>query len=120
MIPAPSELRPCRDCAEPVLWTTTAANRRLAVDPVPAEDGNQACYRDAGGQWRSRSLDGADARPPARWEERHRPHVASCIGRPARQEPLPGLTPSTPRDTPPNVIRLDPRRGRKNRRKRRR
>lgn len=116
MIPAPSELRPCRDCHEPVLWTTTAAGKRLAVDPHPVDDGNQACYRASPRSWVSRSLDGADARPPAAWEHRYRPHVASCTGRPTQQEPLPGLTPSTP----PNVVRLDPRRHRKNRRKRRR
>ncbi|MGP3917649.1 hypothetical protein [Nonomuraea sp. 10N515B] len=116
MIPAPSELRACRDCGRSVLWTTTAAGKRLAVDPHPAEDGNQACYRIAPRSWVSRSLDGADARPPARWEERYRPHVATCTGRPAVQEALPVVLPD-----PPNVIRIDPRRrGRARRRKGRR
>lgn len=118
MIPTPSELRPCPDCFRPILWTATVANKRLAVDPAPDPDGNQACYRAAPRLWVSRSLDGADARPPAAWEERYRPHVASCTGRRAVQEPLPGVT---PKDTPPNVIRLDPRRrGRSGRRKGRR
>jgi hypothetical protein len=105
VIPAPSELHACRDCGEPVLWTTTAAGKKLAVDPAPAEDGNQACYRNDHRQWVSRSLDGAGARPPARWETRHRPHVASCPGPPMVQEQLPDITPP-----PPNVVRLDPRR----------
>ncbi|MGW6502938.1 hypothetical protein [Nonomuraea angiospora] len=117
MIPAPSELRTCNDCGQPVLWTTTAVGKRLAVDPHPAEDGNQACYRAQPRTWVSRSLDGTDARPPARWEERYRPHVASCTGRPAVQDPLPGTAPAAA----PNVIRLDPRRrGRTGRKRRRR
>ncbi|MGI5286605.1 hypothetical protein ACQEVF_25155 [Nonomuraea polychroma] len=117
MIPAPSELRACRDCGEPVLWTTTAAGKKLAVDPAPAEDGNQACYRAEPRSWVSRSLDAAGARPPANWETRHRPHVATCTGRPAVQEQLPGVT---PKDAP-NVVRLDPRRrGRSGRRRGRR
>ncbi|MFB4273058.1 hypothetical protein [Nonomuraea sp. GTA35] len=118
MIPAPSELRPCNDCGRPVLWTTTAAGKRLAVDPHPTEDGNQACYRAAPRSWSSRSLDGAGARPPAAWEHRYRPHVATCTGRPAVQEQLPGMT---PKSMPSNVIRLEPRqRSRAGRRKRRR
>ncbi|MEU8278199.1 hypothetical protein ACFYOK_37470 [Microbispora bryophytorum] len=104
MIPAPSELRPCRDCQTPILWTTTVANKRLAVDPVPDETGNQACYRDPFGTWRSRSLNGADARTPADWEARFVPHVATCSRRPPVQTALPAM--------PPNVIRFDPARRR--------
>ncbi|GAA4924393.1 hypothetical protein HD597_011280 [Nonomuraea thailandensis] len=118
MIPAPSELRPCNDCGQPVLWTTTAAGKRLAVDAHPAEDGNQACYRVVSRSWVSRSLDGADARPLARWEDRYRPHVATCTGRPAVQEQLPGMI---PKGMPSNVVRLEPRqRSRAGRRRRRR
>lgn len=102
MIPAPSELRPCRSCGQLILWTTTTAGRALAVDPAPAKDGNQACYRAAPRSWVSRSLDGADARPPAPWEDRYTPHVATCTRR-AVQEQLP----LTPTPMPPNVVPLD-------------
>ncbi|MGI5161424.1 hypothetical protein [Microbispora sp. CA-102843] len=107
MIPAPSELRPCRDCTKPILWTTTVANKRLAVDPTPDETGNQACYRDPAGTWRSRSLTGTDARPPKDWEARYVPHVATC----ARRRPVQTALPATPlarAPLPPNVVRFDP------------
>lgn len=111
MIPAPSELRPCALCAKPVLWTLTAARKRLAVDPRPDPHGNQACYRAGGAArvWHSRSLDGADALPLTRWEHRFVPHVATCTGQRPRpvQPELPGLI------VPPqsaNVINLAERR----------
>ncbi|MBP2704449.1 hypothetical protein JOL79_11550 [Microbispora sp. RL4-1S] len=119
MIPAPSELRPCRVCARPILWTTTAAVRRLAVDPTPDETGNQACYKDPGGLWRSRSLDGSGAPEPAPWEARFVPHVATCQQRPtpATTTAAPPAQPETaappPQATlPPNVLRFDPSRRR--------
>lgn len=78
MIPGKGELRRCTRCTRLVLWTVTRAGRYLLVDPKPDERGNQACYRKAPGSWESRSLDAADALPPARWEHRFVPHVATC------------------------------------------
>ncbi|GIH70305.1 hypothetical protein [Sphaerimonospora thailandensis] len=109
MIPAPSELRPCRDCTRPILWTTTAAARRLAVDPTPDDTGNQACYRDTTGTWRSRSLNGSSAPTPADWEDRFVPHVATCPNRRPVQTALPAAPPAR---LPANVIRFDPARRR--------
>lgn len=93
MIPAPSELRPCDHCTTPVLWTVTEARRRLPVDPHPDPGGNTACYRVRYGVWASRSLDGADAPPPAAWEHLYRPHTATCTPT-ALQGELP-LAPTT-------------------------
>jgi hypothetical protein len=92
VIPAPSEIRACTRCGEPILWTTTAAGKRMAVDPRPADDGNQACYRVSPGAWKSRSLSAADALPLARWEHRYRPHVASCTPK-AKPKPKPPRAP---------------------------
>lgn len=108
MIPAPSELRHCRDCGEPILWTTTQALKRLAVDPHPDERGNQACYRVSYRGWLSRSLDATGAPPPTGWEHRYKPHVASCAKLRPVQPELPGLL-------PPNVIPLDLKRRRRTR-----
>ncbi len=102
MIPLPRELRRCRDCGQAVLITVTRAGRHLLVDARPDERGNQACYRVAPRTWQSRSLDGAGALPPAAWEHRFVPHVATCKPRP-RQEALPAALPD-------NVVRLDTKR----------
>lgn len=103
MIPTLRELTRCGRCTKPILWTITEAGARMAVDPRPDEHGNQACYRTNPRTWRSRSLDGADALPPAAWEDRYVPHVTTC---------------SPPKPTPPaplpaNVVRLDTRRPRR-------
>ncbi|MEV7805044.1 hypothetical protein AB0O28_19045 [Microbispora sp. NPDC088329] len=111
MIPAPSELRPCRACHKPILWTTTVAGRRLAVDPVPDETGNQACHKDHAGVWRSRSLTGAEAHAPKGWEDRFVPHVATCPKRRPVQTALPAMPPARAA-LPPNVGRFDPARRR--------
>ncbi|WP_214327869.1 hypothetical protein [Nonomuraea sediminis] len=89
MIPTQHDLDPCpAGCGAAVLWTTTEHGRPMAIDPTPDERGNQAVYRDGPGRWRSRSLDGADARPPDPWESTYRPHVATCTN---HQPPLPGI-----------------------------
>lgn len=69
-------LTSCRDCRRPVLWTTTEAGKRLAVDPEPDPAGNAAVWRDGTGAVRSR-------RPSAElplngWERLYMPHVATC------------------------------------------
>ncbi|RCG19074.1 hypothetical protein DQ384_37990 [Sphaerisporangium album] len=109
MIPLPRELRQCRDCGESVLITVTRLGRYLLVDPRPDERGNQACYRVGPRVWHSRSLDAAGAMPPAAWEHRYVPHVATCKPKKpkATQEALPIL--------PANVTRLDPKRRRRRR-----
>ncbi|NUS83005.1 MAG: hypothetical protein HOY75_09675 [Streptomyces sp.] len=81
---------PCRDCRRPVLWTTTEAGKRLAVDPTPDDTGNTAVWRDGTGAVRSR-------RPTAElpltgWERLHMPHVATCPTR-TEQLALPGTLP---------------------------
>lgn len=82
MIPTPHDLEPCpAECGELVLWTTTEHGHRMAVDATPDEVGNQAVFRNGPGGWRSRSLDGADARPPDPWEHRYKPHIATCPSR---------------------------------------
>ncbi|WP_327587066.1 hypothetical protein OHA25_08645 [Nonomuraea sp. NBC_00507] len=91
MIPTRHELELCpAGCGQLVLMTTTEHGRRMPVDAEPHEIGNQAVYRDAPGRWRSRSLDGADARPLDPWEHRYRPHIATCPRRTV-QQPIPGL-----------------------------
>lgn len=91
MIPSPTELEPCpAGCRELVLITMTERGRRMPVDAQPHPDGNQAVYKDSVGRWRSRSLTGADARPPEHLESTYKPHVATCTCR-AVQQPLPGL-----------------------------
>lgn len=107
MIPAPSELRHCTDCGQPILWTTTQAQKRMAVDPHPDDRGNQACYRISHRSWLSRSLDAAGAPPPTRWEHRYKPHIATCAKRRPVQPELPGLEPAGA-----TVTRLDTRRTR--------
>ncbi|GAA3027611.1 hypothetical protein [Streptosporangium longisporum] len=94
MIPPPSALRSCDDCSALILWTVTVHNRRMAVDSVPDEAGNQAVYRD-GLAWRSRSLDGVDAPPKRPWESLHKPHVATC----GEVRPAQGQAPA-PKDPP--------------------
>lgn len=85
MIPTPHDLEPCpAGCGELVLWTITEHGRRMAVNTTPDELGNQAVYRAGTGTWRSRSLDGADARPPDPWEHLYKPHIATC---PSSQRP---------------------------------
>lgn len=106
MIPTKRELSRCHACTRAILWTFTQAGNRMAVDPKPDEHGNQACYRVGPRLWWSRSLDGTDALPPAAWEHRYMPHVATCT--PPK--------PQTPAVLPPNVVRLDTRRPRRPRR----
>lgn len=91
MIPKRHDLEPCPNgCGAAVLVTVTEHGRRMAVDAEPHPQGNQAVYRTGTGTWRSRSLDGADARPPDPWEDTYKPHVATCT-RQVVQRPLPGL-----------------------------
>jgi hypothetical protein len=91
VIPTRNDLEPCpTDCGVYVLWTVTDHGRRMAVDARPDEQGNQAVYRTGPGTWRSRSLDGADARPPEPHEHTYRPHIATCSRRHIQQS-LPGL-----------------------------
>ncbi|MFC7909023.1 hypothetical protein [Streptomyces nigra] len=67
---------PCRDCRQPVLWTTTEAGKKLAVDPDPNPAGNTAVWRDGTGAIRSRRP--SDELPLCGWERLHMPHVATC------------------------------------------
>ncbi|NJP93937.1 hypothetical protein HCN51_31635 [Nonomuraea sp. FMUSA5-5] len=97
MIPTPNDLKPCpHGCGALVLITITEHGRRMPVEATPDETGNQAVYRTATGTWRSRSLDGADARRLDLWEHRYRPHVATCTHR-AVQQAIPGLPAGRPR-----------------------
>ncbi|MFB4294824.1 hypothetical protein ACBI99_44845 [Nonomuraea sp. ATR24] len=108
MIPNRNDLEPCpADCGAAVLWTVTEHGRRMAVDAEPHELGNQAVYRTGPGTWRSRSLDGADARPPDPWEHRYRPHIATCPRRHIQQA-IPGLPRSG--GSPPRTRRRPARR----------
>ncbi|WP_432041456.1 hypothetical protein [Streptomyces cadmiisoli] len=66
----------CHDCRRPVLWTTTEAGKRLAVDPTPDPKGNAAVWRDGTGTLRSRRP--TDELPLCGWERLHLPHVATC------------------------------------------
>lgn len=82
-------LAACRDCGKPIRWTVTVAGKRLAVNPIPDEDGNTAVYRDGTGRWLSRRP--SDELPITGWERLHMPHVATCTAQ--QQLPLPaGVT----------------------------
>ncbi|MFG2963545.1 hypothetical protein ACGFZS_09675 [Streptomyces sp. NPDC048288] len=81
---------PCRDCHRPILWTTTEAGKRLAVDPEPNELGNAAVWRDGTGAVRSRRP--SAELPLTGWERLHMPHVATCPNR-VQQPTLPGALP---------------------------
>lgn len=78
----------CDWCHALILWTVTAAGRRLPVDAEPNEAGNVAIYRDAPGTLRSRAI-AADRPGLDHLERRMMPHAASCSrpksSRPARQ-----------------------------------
>ncbi|HZX37998.1 MAG TPA: hypothetical protein VFF37_06630 [Streptomyces sp.] len=92
MRPNRHDLRPCpTDCGQPVLWTKTEHGERMAVDARPHPDGNQACWKDGLGVWRSRSLDGAGAMPPAPHEHTYKPHIATCTRKQPVQAAIPGL-----------------------------
>lgn len=86
----------CPQCRKPVVWAVTEAGKRLALDPGPNEDGNQAAYRDGtpAATWHTRQL--RKGQEPYRWERRYMPHVATC-GKQQRQ-------PATPKQLPANVI----------------
>ncbi|MFE0727905.1 hypothetical protein ACFW2X_06575 [Streptomyces antibioticus] len=88
---------PCRDCHRPVLWTTTEAGKKLAVDPTPNPAGNTAVWRDGTGALRSRRP--TPDLPLTGWERLHMPHVATCPNR-VQQLTLPGAL-------PPGVASLD-------------
>ncbi|MEU3600904.1 hypothetical protein ABZ714_19595 [Streptomyces sp. NPDC006798] len=76
-MPHASDLTPCPRCGRPVLWTVTAAGRRLPVNPGPDPAGNAAVYTDATGRVRSRAL--TTLRPvPEHAEWRAMPHPATC------------------------------------------
>jgi hypothetical protein len=85
----------CFDCRRPVVWAVTVNGKRLALNPDPDADGNQAAYREGtpAGAWHTRQL-GKDQEPLA-YERRYMPHVATC---PRRQQP------AKPAPLPPNVI----------------
>ena len=82
---------PCRDCRRPVLWTTTEAGKRLAVDPDPNPAGNAAVWRDGTGAVRSRRP--SEDLPLNGWERLYMPHVATCPAR-TEQLALPGTLPA--------------------------
>ncbi|GIH76162.1 hypothetical protein [Planobispora longispora] len=100
MIPTRRELGHCRDCRRLILWTITDLNKRMPVDPEPDPEGNQAVWRDGPRIWRARSLDGRGAPELREWEDRFKPHFATCPARQA-QMAIPGLA---------TVTRLDDRR----------
>ncbi|GAA4100803.1 hypothetical protein [Nonomuraea soli] len=107
MRPSPREIKSCQDCHQSILWTTTRAGKRMAVDVTPVDDGITACYRDTASVWRSRDLRAAGALPPAAWETRHTPHVLTCEALKPVQEFIPGIAP---------VLHLNTRRRRRPRR----
>lgn len=86
----------CPSCRKAVTWATTENAKRLAVNPEPDPEGNQAVYRDGTGRWLTRQL-GKDAAPFG-WERRYMPHVATCTGDRQRGEP------QAPAPLPANVI----------------
>jgi hypothetical protein len=91
MIPTAHDLDPCPNgCDDLVLWTMTEHGRRMAVEARPDEQGNQAVYKDGPGTWRSRALNGTDARRVEPYEHTYKPHIATCSRRHVQQS-LPGL-----------------------------
>lgn len=86
----------CSACGKPVTWAFTVNGKRLALDPDPDENGNQAAYRDHRPAWLTRQL--RDNEEPYGYERRHMPHVATCGGPQQRRTPL------APAALPANVI----------------
>ncbi|MER7835287.1 hypothetical protein ABTY98_05090 [Streptomyces sp. NPDC096040] len=95
-MPRPST---CPTCGAEIRWTVTEARKRLAVDAAPNLAGNTAVSRDGRGTWLSRRP--TEELPLAPYEKLHMPHVATCKGRQAAEEPLTRCL---------GVIRLDERR----------
>jgi hypothetical protein len=96
MPPSEADVERCERCNARVLWTITAAGNRMAVDPKPADDGNQAVYQDGAGTYKSRGI--SKDRPSLEGAEwRAKPHVATCANPAPRQ---PRRPPQTVRRTP--------------------
>ena len=83
MIPSAAVTGICPDCREPVIWALTVNRKRLALDPEPHPDGNQAAYRNHTETWLTRQLRRGEE--PLGYERRFMPHIATC----AKREPKP-------------------------------
>lgn len=79
----------CKWCHVLILWTVTAAGKRMAVNAEADPTGNTAVYRTAAGTLRSRAI--TAKRPgPNHLERCMRPHAAVCSRpkrRPAASQP---------------------------------
>ena len=82
----------CESCGARIRWTVTAAQKRLAVDADPADDGNTAVHTDGTGRVRSRGL--SKERPTLEHHEwLAKPHFATCKNPPARRSSRTGARP---------------------------
>jgi hypothetical protein len=97
-MPSDAELGRCDWCGAKILWTVTAATgSRMAMDPEPNEQGNQAVHKNVTGAYVSRGI--SKDRPTveaAEWLAV--PHVATC------KAPRPRV----PRRQGPRTVRRPP------------
>jgi hypothetical protein len=70
----------CDTCTARIIWATTEAGAKQALDRQPNPLGNVIAYQDATGSWHARSTaSGAQPRHPL--EKTYMPHPATCTGR---------------------------------------
>lgn len=99
-MPSAADVATCTRCGARIIWTITAANARMAVNPEPDDRGNQAVRTDLTRTHRSRALDGnrnrdRDQLEGGEWQAM--PHAATCASPPPRR---PRLTPRPIRRRP--------------------
>lgn len=69
----------CDCCGNRIIWATTEAGKRQALDPHPNALGSVIAYHDVAG-WQARSVaTGLERRHPL--EKTYMPHAATCTGK---------------------------------------
>lgn len=90
-MPSAADVARCDTCGARIIWTVTAAGRRMPVDADPDPAGNTAVYADVTGRLRSRAI--TTERPTLEGSEwLAMPHAATCT-RPRPRAPRQGPRP---------------------------
>jgi hypothetical protein len=88
-MPSAADVARCNTCLARILWTVTAAGRRMPVNADPDPAGNTAVHTDVTGRHKSRAL--TAERPTLEGSEwRAMPHAATCT---APRPPAPRRAP---------------------------